>query len=84
MAGSLGLNKRFREAVENLVGPDQWHELQKQKKALFQAEKQFETEVKPAYRGGESEEYLINFPMVKLEDDPESCLVCNCWTMNGY
>ncbi|KAH7261553.1 putative hsp70 protein [Fusarium tricinctum] len=73
MAGSLGLNKRFREAVENL----------KQKKALFQAEKQFETEVKPAYRGGESEEYLINFLMVKLKDDPESGLVCNCWTING-
>ncbi|KAH7139869.1 Hsp70 family protein-like protein [Dactylonectria estremocensis] len=83
MAGSIGLNKRFREAVENLVGPDQWHELQKQKKALFQAEKQFETEVKAAFRGGESEEYLINFPMVKIDDDAENGLSCNCWTMTG-
>jgi hypothetical protein len=82
MAGSLGLNQRFTEAVHNLVGDDQWHQLRKHK-AYFNAEKQFDREVKRSFRGSSSEEYFINFPMSSLEDDPDNGLESNCWRMTG-
>lgn len=82
MAGSLGLNKRFVEAVKNLVGDDQWNELRKTK-GFWLAEKQFDREVKRSFRGDAEEEYFINFPMADLEDDPENGLENNCWRMTG-
>lgn len=82
MAGSLGLNQRFVEAVRNLVGEDQFQDLRKTKGFLF-AEKSFDREVKKAYRGDPKEEYFVTFPMASLEDDPDSRLVSNTWTMTG-
>jgi len=82
MAGSLGLNQRFVEAVKNLVGDDQWNDLRKCK-GFFLAEKGFDREVKKSFRGGSNEEYFINFPMARLEDDPENGLESNCWRMTG-
>jgi hypothetical protein len=83
MAGSLGLNQRFVEAVKNLVGEDQWNDLRKTK-GFFHAEKQFDREVKRAFRGQAAEEYFVNFPMTDLEDDPDNGLDSKCWRMTGY
>ena len=79
MAGSLGLNQRFADAVARLVGDDQWYTLKKSR-AFLKADKEFE-EIKKAFIGDEDEEYIINFPMANLEDDPENGLVASTWTM---
>lgn len=83
MAGSLGLNRRFVEAVKNLVGEDQYNVLRKTK-GFWLAEKSFDREVKKAFRGKPNEEYFINFPMADLADDPDSGLESNSWRMTGY
>ncbi|KAH7157318.1 hypothetical protein B0J13DRAFT_592817 [Dactylonectria estremocensis] len=82
MAGSLGLNKRFAEAVERLVGEDQWYELKKSK-AFFLANKLFDREIKKSFQGSQDEEYFVNFPTAKLEDDPDNGLESNTWRMTG-
>lgn len=80
MAGSIYLNKRFEEAVANLVGVHQFDQL-KHTRAFQKAVEQFNLYVKTAFRGDEDEDYLLNFPMAKLEDDEENNLVSNCWNM---
>ena len=82
MAGSLGLNRRFFEAVKNLVGEDQYNDLRKTK-AFALAEKAFDREIKKAFRGRPNEEFFVNFPMATLEDDPDAGLVSNTWRMTG-
>lgn len=82
MAGSLGLNQRFVEAVKTLVGDDQWNDLRKTK-GLWRAEKHFDREVKKSFRGDDGEEYFINFPMADLMDDPDNDLESNTWRMTG-
>ncbi len=82
MAGSLGLNQRFTEAVKNLVGEDQYHELRKTK-GFWLAEKFFDREVKKAFRGKSKEEFFVTFPMASLEDDPDNGLESNTWRMTG-
>ncbi|KAK3291635.1 uncharacterized protein B0H64DRAFT_427150 [Chaetomium fimeti] len=82
MAGSLGLNQRFVEAVRNLVGEEQFADLRKTKGFLL-AEKSFDREVKRAFKGDPDEEYFINFPMASLDDDPDLGLEANCWRMTG-
>ncbi|KHN93782.1 Heat shock protein Hsp70 [Metarhizium album ARSEF 1941] len=79
MAGSLGLNRRFAQAVQNLVGDEQWFPLKKSK-AWVIAQRQFDQEVKRAFRGEPDEEYFVNFPMADLEDDPK---VAWCPTPGG-
>lgn len=83
MAGSLGLNQRFEEAVKNLVGDDEYTDLRKTK-GYSLALKGFDREVKRSFRGDEQEEYFVNFPMASLEDDPDAGLEANCWRMTGY
>ncbi|CZT11384.1 related to hsp70 protein [Rhynchosporium agropyri] len=82
MAGSLGLNKRFEQAVKDLVGEDQYFSLRKTK-GFEQAVQQFDRSVKTAFRGDLDEDYYINFPMANLDDDPVNNLVSNCWNMKG-
>ncbi|OAQ70708.1 Hsp70 family protein [Pochonia chlamydosporia 170] len=55
MAGSLGLNQRFAQAVHDLVGDDQWYILKKSK-AWAMAQRQFDQEVKRAFKGERDEE----------------------------
>lgn len=83
MAGSLALNQRFAEAVEDLVGEEQWRGLKKSK-AFFIAESQFDEEVKRDFGGKLDEEYYLNFPTASLEDDPENGLESSTWRMTGY
>ncbi|EFY92901.1 putative hsp70 protein [Metarhizium acridum CQMa 102] len=82
MAGSMGLNQRFAQAVQNLIGDEQWFPLKKSK-AWAIAQRQFDQEVKRAFRGDPDEEYFVNFPMAALEDDPQNGLVSNTWRMTG-
>ncbi|KAL9027294.1 MAG: hypothetical protein Q9196_004161 [Gyalolechia fulgens] len=69
MAGSLGLNRRFAQAVKNVVGEDQYFHLRKEK-GFEQAMDQFDKNIKTAFRGGIDEDYYVNFPMANLNDDP--------------
>lgn len=80
MAGSLGLNQRFEEAVEKLVGEDQFTDMRKTR-GFSAAVEDFDVSVKTAFRGHKDEDYLINFPMAKLEDDRKNNLVSNCWNI---
>ncbi|KAG6016208.1 hypothetical protein E4U43_004060 [Claviceps pusilla] len=82
MAGSLGLNQRFAAAVEDLVGDLQWLKL-KTSRAWSFAEKQFDQEIKTAFRGEMDEEYFVNFPMADLWDDPDSGLKQSTWRLTG-
>ena len=82
MAGSLGLNKRFAEAVHNLVGEDQFFHLRKQT-GFEEAMKQFDKMIKIAFRGDLEEDYYVNFPRAKLDDDAPNRLEANCWNMKG-
>jgi hypothetical protein len=82
MAGSLGLNKRFEEAVKGVVGEDQYYHLRKTKD-FEQATLQFDRSIKTAFRGSPDEDYYVNFPMAQLMDDPGNNLVSSCWNMTG-
>lgn len=82
MAGSLGLNKRFAQAVKGVVGEDQYYHLRKTK-GFEEAMNQFDKNIKTAFRGQQDEEYYVNFPMATLEDDRAAGLVANCWNMKG-
>ncbi|KAL8671693.1 MAG: hypothetical protein Q9168_003815 [Polycauliona sp. 1 TL-2023] len=83
MAGSLGLNKRFAQAVQNLVGEDQFFHLRKET-GFEEAMKQFDKTIKTAFRGDLDEDYYVNFPRAKLEDDLPNRLEANCWNMKGH
>jgi hypothetical protein len=82
MAGSLGLNKRFEEAVKNLIGETAFTQMDKN--AWLKARTQFDREIKPAFNGKPQEEYSVTFPMADLMDDPSKNLVTNTWTMTGW
>ncbi|CAO1601112.1 hypothetical protein XANCAGTX0491_004776 [Xanthoria calcicola] len=82
MAGSLGLNKRFAQAVQNLVGEDQFFHLRKET-GFEEAMKQFDKTIKTAFRGDLEEDYYVNFPRAKLDDDAPNRLEANCWNMKG-
>lgn len=79
-AGSLGLNKRFEDAVNTLVGEDQFYHLKKTR-GFRAAVEFFDQSIKTAFRGHEDEDYFVNFPMAKLKDDAHNSLVSNCWEM---
>ena len=83
MAGSLGLNQRFGEAVRSLVGEDKYSELRKTEGYRLALES-FDRDVKRRFNGGLQEEYLIGFHMANLEDDEDECLQANCWRIKGY
>lgn len=82
MSGSIGLNARFKEAVKDLIGEDQYNELRKSK-ALTLALNTFDKETKKAFRGDPKEEYFIDFPMADLDDDPTAGLESNTWRITG-
>lgn len=71
MAGSLGLNKRFEQAIQDITGEDQFFYL-RQTKGFEEAKLQFDKSIKVSLRGGTDEEYFVNFPMARLQDDPEN------------
>ncbi|KAF5572993.1 Hsp70 family heat shock protein [Fusarium pseudoanthophilum] len=82
MSGSLGLNKRFAEAVKNLIGEEEWLSL-KNTSAWAKAEQQFDQEVKRAFAGDLDEEYIVNFPGAHLPDNEDEGLKRDFWFMPG-
>lgn len=82
MAGSLGLNKRFAEAVQNVVGDEQWVTLKKGV-GWSKASNEFDKVVKTAFRGDTDENFYIPFPSATLEDNEDEDLLGNCWAMSG-
>lgn len=78
----MGLNKRFEQAVRDVIGEDQYQYL-RQTKGFEEAKLQFDKSIKISFRGGADEEYFVNFPMARLQDDPESNIQANCWNMKG-
>ncbi|KAF5561842.1 Hsp70 family heat shock protein [Fusarium phyllophilum] len=82
MSGSLGLNRRFAEAVQNLIGDEEWFRL-KNHEAWPLAERQFDQSIKTAFNGDLEDEYIVNFPGAYLEDDDEERLLRDTWFMSG-
>ncbi|KAF4961796.1 hypothetical protein FSARC_10092 [Fusarium sarcochroum] len=82
MAGSLGLNKRFAEAVQNLVGDEEWIRLKKLP-AWVKADHQFDQSIKTAFTGDLDEDMIVNFPGANLKDDVEEGLQRDSWFMPG-
>ncbi|KAI1417493.1 actin-like ATPase domain-containing protein [Hypoxylon sp. FL1857] len=82
MAGSLGLNKRFTETVQNLVGDEQWMTLKKSV-GWSRALNEWDKVIKTGFQGDLEDESFVSFPQAHLKDDPEENLVANCWTMTG-
>ncbi|KAK5661050.1 hypothetical protein OQA88_12429 [Cercophora sp. LCS_1] len=82
MAGSLGLNQRFVEAIKGLIEDDQFERLRKTK-GFGLAEDQFDEKIKMRFAGDSDEENHVHFPMADLEDDPELDISSNSWRMKG-
>ncbi|KAG8162026.1 hypothetical protein KVR01_007791 [Diaporthe batatas] len=82
MAGSLGLNKRFEEAVREVVGEDQFFYLKKTvgwSKAL----NDFDKNIKTAFNGNARDIQYVTFPKAELQDNFTEGLTGNCWEMTG-
>jgi hypothetical protein len=77
VAGSLILNKRFEEAVKNIVGEEEFLELKKTE-GFAEAVKTFDREVKPAFCGDKDQTWNVSFPMATLQDDPANNIMANC------
>ncbi|KAF9760866.1 hypothetical protein IL306_004075 [Fusarium sp. DS 682] len=82
MSGSLGLNRRFAEAVQNLIGDEEWFRL-KSHDAWPLADRQFDQDIKTAFDGDLEEEYIVNFPGAYLQDVVEEGLKRDTWYMSG-
>jgi hypothetical protein len=83
MAGSLGLNRRFEEAVKKLVGEAVYAEL-RDHKGYSNALRMFDRDVKRSFSGEPDEEYYVSFMMAGLDDKPDAGLEGNHWTMKRY
>ncbi|RBA12608.1 hypothetical protein FPRO05_04058 [Fusarium proliferatum] len=82
MSGSLGLNKRFAEAVRDLIGDEEWLRL-KDLSAWALAERQFDQEIKTSFSGDLGDDFIINFPGARLEDNADEGLERDSWFMSG-
>lgn len=77
MAGSLGLNNRFEEALKAVLGEEEMLRVKKTKAGIH-ASRQFDREIKRRFKGKGTEEYFVNIPLADLEDDPDNRIECNC------
>ncbi|KAG4272985.1 hypothetical protein FPRO04_10065 [Fusarium proliferatum] len=82
MSGSLGLNKRFAEAVRGLIGDEEWFRL-KSLDAWALAERQFDQDIKTSFTGDLDDDFIINFPGARLEDNVGEGLERDSWFMSG-
>ncbi|KAK6856748.1 hypothetical protein PG995_006935 [Apiospora arundinis] len=81
MAGAIGLNKRFEDAVRDLIGEVQMATLKSVAGCWTTVLNQFETEIKRKFCGERYETYYVPFPGQRLEDDQSENLVSNLWAM---
>ncbi|KAF5686278.1 Hsp70 chaperone protein [Fusarium circinatum] len=82
MSGSLGLNMRFAAAVRDLIGDEEWFRL-KTLSAWALAERQFDQEVKTSFTGDSDDDFIINFPGARLDDNVDEGLERDSWFMSG-
>ena len=76
------LNKRFEEWGKHTVGERAYIEL-KETNGYRLAIKQFDENIKPAFRSRDDEDQYVNFPMANLKDNPAKMIKSNCITLTG-
>ncbi|KAK8068095.1 hsp70 protein [Apiospora saccharicola] len=79
MAGATGLNRRFEDAVRDLIGEGSMAELKAALDGWALVLDQFETEIKRKFCGESDRPHYIHFPGLNLEDDPSYGLENNTW-----
>ncbi|KAK8102669.1 hypothetical protein PG984_015815 [Apiospora sp. TS-2023a] len=79
MAGAIGLNRRFEDAVRDLIGEGPMAELKAAPDGWALVLDQFETEIKRKFCGESDRPHYIHFPGLSLEDDPSYGLENNTW-----
>jgi hypothetical protein len=82
MAGSLGLNKRFNEEVQRIIGPKDYARVF-ETAGYAQAMNQFDKMIKPAFRDDPKEEYYVSFPLTDLTDKKKYNLKKDMWAMTS-
>jgi hypothetical protein len=80
MAGSLGLNHRFVEAVKRVVDEDQFSKLCKSE-VFDDTLLDFDRKTKREFRGVRGERYRMHFPGANLKNDLLNNLISDSWTM---
>ncbi|EPE33223.1 Actin-like ATPase [Glarea lozoyensis ATCC 20868] len=83
MAGSLGLNKRFEQEVQHIIGPAEYGRIYQQV-GYTTAVNTFDKNVKTAFRGDVDKEYFVAFPCADLKDNKKRNLKRDVWTMTGF
>ena len=76
------LNKRFEQFVKDIVGDEDFLAL-RTSKGFRHAMKEFDERVKTSYMG-DDEEYIVNFPLSNLKDNPQHKISANTITLKGY
>jgi hypothetical protein len=82
IAGSLMVNKRFEERVQDAVGKDVFVAL-KNTSAYHRAYEDFEARVKIGFRGKDDPDTYVNFPLANLQDNSAMGLTQNVLTLSG-
>ncbi|KAJ3494688.1 hypothetical protein NLG97_g3918 [Lecanicillium saksenae] len=78
--GSIFLNKRFEEALEEIIPAMEWPKL-KNGRALKSAIQCFESEIKPKFGGDLDDEFYVHLPGAGLKNDPSRGIQSNEWCM---
>ncbi|KAI9768127.1 MAG: hypothetical protein M1839_004184 [Geoglossum umbratile] len=81
MAGSLILNQKFEEFIENIVGKEQFAKL-KPSEAFRRGMQIFDEQAKKRFKSIE-DEFPINFPKARLRDDPTHEIELDYLTLKG-
>ncbi|KAK8073653.1 hsp70 protein [Apiospora phragmitis] len=81
MAGAIGLNKRFEDAVRDLIGEIQMAALKTIPDGWALVLDQFETEIKRRFCGESDRPHYVHFPGISLDDDQSYNLESNTWCM---
>ena len=76
------INKRFEQWVKDMVGERAFLDLRETNGYRF-AMKHFDVVIKPSFRSKDDEEQYINFPMAKINDNPEKGIKMNTLTLSG-
>ncbi|TVY82837.1 Heat shock 70 kDa protein 12A [Lachnellula suecica] len=83
MAGSLGLNMRFEEAVKQVLGDRQYSRIRNEY-SFERAMQEFDQRIKRVFKGDPNENYYVEFPDAKLVNDSAKNLEDDFWQMKAY
>jgi len=76
------INKRFENWVKDMVGERAFFDL-KETDAYRRAMKDFDENIKPAFRGKDDESQYVNFPMAKIKDNSSKGIKGNTLTLTS-